>query len=148
MYHVQKIHYFYCFQECRLKSCRCSLSEVNLKQNSFYKHFSENFNSFHDLFDIYFYKLLNYGSSRDSFDIYNGTTHTIGMFRGRLWLQYASRGSYLGNYIKPPHCTYPGCAQCWWSTDYSKVKIRKVAQTNIYFKHDGVTVEFYDNTVG
>ena len=21
-------------------------------------------------------------------------------------------------------------------------------QTNIYFKHDGVTVEFYDNTVG
>ena len=55
-------------------------SEVNLKQNSFYKHFSENFNSFHDFFDIYFYKLLNYDSSRDSFDIYNGTTHTIGMF--------------------------------------------------------------------
>ena len=58
-------------------------NEVIIKHKSFYKHFS----------DIYFYKLLNYGSSRDSFDIYNGTTHTIGMFSGRLWLQYASRGS-------------------------------------------------------
>ena len=71
-------------------------SEVNLKQNSFYKHFSENFNSFHYFFDIYFYKLLNYGSSRDSFVIYNGTTHTIGMFSEWLWIQNSCRCSYLG----------------------------------------------------
>ena len=98
-------------------------------------------------------KSCNYSFSfiyEDITDSFDASTNSTAVFCARVYLRNTTRGTNMGSMHYTPHHPCSVSPWSWGDTaGYAHgFKIRKIAETSFYSKHDRVAVEFHSDTVG